>query len=86
MPGYPGGIWCGDQGPPPTLQILGDATDGGTGGRVLRKKLPRGEKCDTGVLILSTIFNVAVGAVIRHWEYLSEEEDRGNNKDNISCN
>ena len=35
---------------------------------------------------MSTIFNVAVGAVIRHWEYLSEEEDRGNNKDNISCN
>ena len=39
-----------------------------------------------GELILTTIFNVGVGAVVLHWEYLVAEGDGGDNRENISGN
>ena len=48
MPGYYGGIWRGDQGPTPTQQVMVEASYGGTGGRVLQRNLPQGERRDAG--------------------------------------
>ena len=48
MPGDPGGVWYGDQGPLPPLKLIGEATDGASGGRVLRGTLLTGERCDSG--------------------------------------
>ena len=42
------GIWCGDQGRFNYLKLLGEATDGGAGGRVLCKTLLWGESRDSG--------------------------------------
>ena len=49
MPRNPGGIQRGDQGPPPPLQVLGAALDGGTVGRVLRRNPPRRERRHSGI-------------------------------------
>ena len=48
MTGHPGGIWCGAQGPLPPLQVLGAAEDGGTGGRLLHRTLPRRYRRQSG--------------------------------------
>ena len=39
-----GGVWCRAQGPPRLPQILGEAEDGGAGGRVLLRNLPQRER------------------------------------------
>ena len=44
MTGYPEGLLCGSQGPSPPPKVLGEAEDGGAGGRVLRSTLPRRER------------------------------------------
>ena len=46
MPGYPVGLCCGAQGPLPPLVVLGEAEDGGKGGRVLQCTLPWRERGD----------------------------------------
>ena len=48
MPVYPGGIWSGDQVPPHLTQVMGEAEDGGVGGRLLWITLPRIERCHPG--------------------------------------
>ena len=48
VPGYPRGIWCESQGPPPPPQVLEEATYDGTGRRVLWGTLPQGESWDGG--------------------------------------
>ena len=45
---HPGGIWRGDQGPPPPPQVLGAAEDGGIGGRLIWRTLPRIERRHSG--------------------------------------
>ena len=82
MPGYPGGIWHGDQGPPPPTQVLGEAEDGGADGRLLRRTLPWRERDVTQRdPLLPTIFNVVVDAVVCHWEYLVAEREGGDTID-----
>ena len=44
MPGYPGGLWCGAQGPSPPSTVLSESEGGGKSGRVLRCTLPRRER------------------------------------------
>ena len=44
----PGGIWSGTQGPLPPTHVLGEATDGGVGRRIIQRTLQWGERCDTG--------------------------------------
>ena len=41
VPGYPVGIWIGDQVPLPPPKVLGEAEDGGACVRVLWITLPR---------------------------------------------
>ena len=53
MPGDPGVIWCGSQGPLPPPQVLGESPDGGKVSRVLQRTLPWGERCDGGVPAVS---------------------------------
>ena len=48
MPGDPEVIWCGTQGPLPPLQVLGAASDGGVGERVVRIILTLRKRRDTG--------------------------------------
>ena len=48
MPGYPGGLCCGSQGPSPPLTVLVEVEDSGEGRRVLRCTLPRIERGDPG--------------------------------------
>ena len=60
--GHPGGIWSGDQGPQPPLQVLLAASDGGVGRKLLRITLPRRERRDTG----ETMDRVMVGDNILH--------------------
>ena len=48
VPGDPGEIWRGSQGPPPPPQVLGEAPDGGAGGEVLGITLPWGERHGAG--------------------------------------
>ena len=71
MSGNPGWIWHGDQGPPPLPQVLGATSDGSACGGVLHINLLWIER---GVIqgdpLSSTIFNVVVDAVVRHWESL----------------
>ena len=43
MPVNHGGIWCGAKDPPPSPQLLGATPDGGAGGGVLPRTLPRRE-------------------------------------------
>ena len=47
VPVYPGGIWHWAQGPTPPPQVLGAASDGGAGRRVLRRNLPQRERHET---------------------------------------
>ena len=49
MPGHPGGIWRGSQGPPSPLHVLGKASDGGACRGVIRSTLLWGGRHDTGV-------------------------------------
>ena len=78
MPGYPGGIWCGAQGPSPPPKVLGEAEDGGTGGRLLRSTLPRREiGVAQGDPLLPTTFNLVVDVVLCHWESLLVTEREG---------
>ena len=48
MPRYPGGIWCGAQGPTTPPWVLVEAPGGGKGGKVLQRTLTLGERRDTG--------------------------------------
>ena len=48
MPVHPGWIWSASQVPPPPLQVLGEASDGGSGGRVLRRNLTQIDRCHSG--------------------------------------
>ena len=48
MPGNLGGIWLGDQGPPPPLQVLGEDPYDGAGRRVLRRILLQVERHESG--------------------------------------
>ena len=43
-----GGIWRRAQGPPPPPHVLGEASDGGAGGRVLQRTLLRRERRHPG--------------------------------------
>ena len=61
VPGYPGGIWCGDQVPLPHPQVLVETPDCGTGGRVLRRTLPWRER------------RIAGGPTISHHIFCSDE-------------
>ena len=57
------------------MTVLGEAEDGGEGGRVLRCTLPRRERGVTqGDPLSPTIFNVVVDAVVCHWESLMVDE------------
>ena len=84
MPGYPGEIWRGDQGPPPPPQVLGEYTYGGGGGRLLQRNFMRGEMQTQGDPISPTIFNVVVDDVARHWESVVAEGDGRDDRDNSS--
>ena len=83
MPGYPGEIWRGDQGPPPPLEVLGAASCGGAlVGGYYREPL-RGDRGVAQVDPLSpTIFNVVVDVVVRHWESLVAEREEEDIRDN----
>ena len=48
VPGYPGGIWFGSQGPLPPPQVLVESSDGGAGGRVIRITFLWGERRGAG--------------------------------------
>ena len=48
MPGYHGGILRGDQGPLPSLHVLGEAPVGGKYRMVLHRNLLQGERRDEG--------------------------------------
>ena len=48
MNGNTGGIWHGSQVPPPPLQVLGEAEDGGADGKVIWITLPQRERRHSG--------------------------------------